>query len=404
MKILIVDDNPRRYKKLKSHLLSLNIDENDIDIVTCTLHARDKMEDILYDLVILDLLIPLRPEDDPDARESISLLKEITAGDLLRKPKNVVGLTADRDAATNALPIFAEFLWTTIQYSDQNDSWLEQIKNCISYYSNPGQEDIKKSYGIDLCIICALDDPELKQIFNLPFNWNSTSEPVDDTTFVRRGFFKVNERLLSIVATSSTRMGMVSTTLLASKMINIFRPRMLVMTGICAGVKGKVNLGDVVVADPCWDWQSGKRILATEGSVFKPAPHHLPLDEGIRNKFREIKKDFQSISDIQRSWPIKIPTTLDIVVAPMASGSVVLADEIAAGIIGEQHRELSAIEMEAYGIYAAVASASEPKPKVIAIKSVCDFADAEKNDGFQDYASYTSANVLRLYIERFGVG
>ncbi len=26
------------------------------------------------------------------------------------------------------------------------------------------------------------------------------------------------------------------------------------MLGICAGVKGKTELGDVIVADPSWDW------------------------------------------------------------------------------------------------------------------------------------------------------
>jgi len=46
--------------------------------------------------------------------------------------------------------------------------------------------------------------------------------------------------------------------------------------------------------------------------------------------------------------------------------------------------------MEIYGVYYAARFSTEPRPKAIAIKSVCDFADEEKNDVYQAYAAYTS--------------
>jgi len=39
----------------------------------------------------------------------------------------------------------------------------------------------------------------------------------------------------------------------------------------------------------------------------------------------------------------------------------------------------------------AVEYAKNPKPTAIIIKSVCDFADKNKNDDWQKYSSYTSA-------------
>lgn len=39
------------------------------------------------------------------------------------------------------------------------------------------------------------------------------------------------------------------------------------MTGICAGHKDKAQLGDVIVADPAWDFQSGK--LKFDGKKLK---------------------------------------------------------------------------------------------------------------------------------------
>ncbi len=40
---------------------------------------------------------------------------------------------------------------------------------------------------------------------------------------------------------------------------------------------------------------------------------------------------------------------------------------------------------------AAADYARQPAPYALAIKSVCDFADAHKGDNWQAYAAYTSA-------------
>jgi len=57
--------------------------------------------------------------------------------------------------------------------------------------------------------------------------------------------------------------------------------------------------------------------------------------------------------------------------------------------------------MEVYGLYAAAAMTGTPRCTPIAIKSVCDFANSEKNDSFQAYAAYTSANTVKELLERF---
>ncbi|WPX20106.1 hypothetical protein RHM58_09260 [Pseudomonas sp. 10S4] len=59
--------------------------------------------------------------------------------------------------------------------------------------------------------------------------------------------------------------------------------------------------------------------------------------------------------------------------------------------ITAQNREVLGVEMEAYAVMASADFACKPSPIPIAIKSVCDYADAEKNDMWQSYAAYTSA-------------
>ena len=92
-----------------------------------------------------------------------------------------------------------------------------------------------------------------------------------------------------------------------------------------------------------------------------------------------------------------------VVIGPVASGSAVLADGEVVHEIKAQHRDLIGIEMEVYGMYSAAYSASQPQPLAFALKAVCDFADPNKGDNHQRYAAYTSANVLRLLMERFGL-
>jgi nucleoside phosphorylase len=198
-------------------------------------------------------------------------------------------------------------------------------------------------------------------------------------------------------------MGMVSAALMAASLISELRPRYLVMPGICAGVKGKAKLGDVLLADPSWDWQSGKRTSDKNSNTqFAIAPHQLGIPSSVRAHVEQLRADIEALQGIAKEWKDATPGRLSIVIGPMASGSAVLAHGKVIEEIRTQHRELCGIEMEAYGIYAAAHSASTPQPIALALKSVCDFGDAEKNDQFQRYAAYTSAQVVRLLFERFG--
>jgi hypothetical protein len=48
-----------------------------------------------------------------------------------------------------------------------------------------------------------------------------------------------------------------------------------------------------------------------------------------------------------------------------------------------------------------VHEASLPTPSNFAFKSVCDFADEDKDDLMQEYAAYTSSAALKIFVEQF---
>ncbi len=401
MKILIVDDNPRRHGKLLAALVPECLVREDVDIVVSANDARDALRSKQYDLMVMDILLPLRSEDDdPSERHSQELLTELMEYDELRKPHLIVGLTADRQVAERVAPLFSSRLWTVIIYEEGNESWIQQIKNCIKYIVDTARTKAVPDYGVDVAVICALADPELKAVLNLPWSW-SPARPLDDLTFVYDGKFEVGGRSASVVAASCSRMGMVSAALTAARLIEITRPRLVVMTGICAGVRGKANVGDAILADPSWDWQSGKRAQRDDQSLFAIAPHQVAVDPMLRSRFEQLRTDRGLLSGIADTWHSAAPHQLKLVVGPVASSSAVLADQGFLAEIQAQHRDVCGVEMEAYGIYAAAANARAPKPRYMSIKSVCDFADHHKNDDYQSYAAFTSARVAQAFVERY---
>lgn len=404
MKIIITDDQTQRYRRLTDALSQIDVDRNAVDIVCCAQDAREKLETERYDLLILDVLIPLRPEGEPDTRHSLDLLLELHEGDVLNRPSHILGITADKKLVGEAANYFEERTWTVVEYSESNDEWVNRAINCVRYIQNEKVKNSsgKMSYNVDLAIICALEKPEKEEVLRLPWNWSSP-RPLDDIVFVQDGFFDIGARRVTVCATSSPRMGMVSTAIRSAAIISHLRPRLLAMCGICAGVRGKVNIGDVILADPAWDFQSGKRVSDKGNTSFSIAPHQLCTPTVVRAHVEQIRGDKAALRSVVDNFVDPPSESLRVVIGPLASGSAVLADGEVINDIKAQHRELVGVEMEAYGMYAAAYGASSPQPRCFALKSVCDYADTEKKDVHQRYAAYTSANVLRILMEKFGL-
>jgi nucleoside phosphorylase len=349
--------------------------------------------------MILDILLPLRAENEPEERHSQELLTEVLEGELNR-PRYLIGLSASAQALDSVAPFFEEHLWAIIAYNDASDDWLGQVENCARYAIATTTNTEPQEYRTDIAVVCALPDPELRAVLALPWQW-SAARPIDDLLFVHEGRFQTAGNEVRVCAAAATRMGMVSSALVSSKLIELLRPRFLVMVGICAGVKAKTGIGDVIVADPSWDYQSGKRVREKDAATFAISPHHIAAPAIIRTRFDQLKADRSALSGISEAWsnpPTQPPRLL---CGPLASGSAVLADGESVNEIKAQHRDLLGIEMEAYGVYSAAAFASRPQPKAVAIKSVCDFADADKDDSAQRFAAYMSAQVMRVFFERY---
>lgn len=200
-------------------------------------------------------------------------------------------------------------------------------------------------------------------------------------------------------------MGMVSAAILASKALRAWRPRLLVMTGICAGVRGKVNLGDLVIAKQVFDYGTGKLVKGRLTPDYEP----VTLDDQLTSYAFEYTAASEELQAISNKWvgPGKPKTVLSCHVGAMASGAAVVADDSVVNGIVEHKRSLLAVDMESYAV-ARTAVAALPNVPFLIVKGVQDFADEEKSDNHRDYAAFASAQFVRRFLEinwkRFGIG
>ena len=400
--VLVVDDNAKKVRRILNVLESVpGVTAEDVDVAYTARDARVRLTENAYDLMILDIALPEWADVPPAPEVGLALLKEVSERRKYIQPKQIVGLTAYPEALVLATPGFQQELWHIIQYDAKATDWIEQLQRKMKYLLLAATNKQAVEYGCDLCVITALQVPEGTAVLDLPWNWKLTDLPSEVAIF-HSGTFMNSGRVRRVVAGCATRMGMTAAAIMTTKAIYNFRPRFLAMIGIAAGIRGECNLGDIVLADPAWDYGSGKWAARGSKSVFEMSPHHIPLNAVIRSRFQLLSQNSEALDQIRSAWRRPKPeTALNLIIAPIASGAAVRADGTAAKEVRAQHRKAAAIEMEAYGVMAAAYEAPLPEVRAFVAKSICDFADDKKTDEFQAYAAYTSASVLRIFAEGY---
>jgi nucleoside phosphorylase/CheY-like chemotaxis protein len=404
LKILIVEDDQDKLRRLSKFLSSIpGIGLADIENVVDSHSAKLKLRGTCYDLLIVDIAIPNRIDQDIKQTGGIDLLREVILRDVYKLPSYMLAVTGYEEVYKNTSDELSDLVIPFFYCDAMSDDWLKPLKNkisrivtCKSQYSTEAS-----SFKSLLNIVCALDTTELDSILQNGWEWNELRLDYDETTYYST---EINLRghLHKIYAAAAPHMGMPFAGVLSMKMINLFKPEYIAMAGITAGYKKKVKIGDIIAADPVWDWGSGKWVKENGKQVFEQELYQLDMDVGVRNKLKLLSKDEAELARIKKGWQGDVPDhELSVKVGPLASGAAVLADSDICKQILTQHRGLHGIEMESYAVYAAAQEAPLPKPKAFSIKSVVDFADENKDDSFRKYAAYTSAQTLKVFVETY---
>lgn len=99
--------------------------------------------------------------------------------------------------------------------------------------------------------------------------WTEARGPGGYTTSYCR-FQGLGGQVFLVVATWAPGMGRENAQSSADLLVSELQPRVLAMSGICAGRRGDVALGDVIVADRLWSIDAGKReVIQLEGKTVE---------------------------------------------------------------------------------------------------------------------------------------
>ncbi|MCP4698967.1 MAG: 5'-methylthioadenosine/S-adenosylhomocysteine nucleosidase [Gammaproteobacteria bacterium] len=162
----------------------------------------------------------------------------------------------------------------------------------------------------------------------------------------------------------------------------------MLFVGIAGGLdKEEQNFGDIVVSDSIWYYESAKIKANNFPDVRPRVIQATPLLLDRAQNFSD-PSWVQNIPNYQnRKLPERLPK---IFYSPIASGEKVIAETGFAKALKNMHAKMAATEMESGGVASAALKAGK-QTGFMAIRSISDFADANKNDEWQDYAAHCAA-------------
>ena len=411
LSILIIDDSDDKIRVLKNLFREIHsIRPEKVEIADSVLTALDKLASKRYDLVILDLYLPYEKGDEANPEGGMQLVEMIDSEEFneIYKPFHIIGLSRE-ETMPGHREVFFRSLWYLLTYDEMDDTWRKQLTQKVSYLIQ-SKRLLQESttYDYDVAIINALQRPEnywTKKLFSN--EWTEVLVTGDDCNSYYATTLKISTgKEIRLVTCFANQMASTASAMLTTKVIYNFRPKYLFMTGIAAAVEeDNVNYGDILVATEVWDGASGKyKDTEDADNIFMPDYRQKVLNSAFQNTINQLKENQQVLREISDAYSstIKPSTNLAIHTGPMASVPAVIASEEPLNKLKEHARKLLGIEMEAYGMFYAAENAISPRPKIVAsLKSVSDYATKNKNDNYQDYASYTSNALLKHLVQNY---
>lgn len=396
MHILIAEDLPKKHDRVLALLQSaLHDDQLVIDWAKSFRSAIKCLEMRNYDLLILDLVLPVRDGEVPDLKGGKMVISEILAGGSCRKPSHIIGLTAFPDSSSQVAQEIHHNLAHMIIYDETSANWEDSLTTKAKYVQSRLKETslLPVGYRSDIAILTSSPGVELTAINRIP-GFVAEYHQSDELHYYYNTWVRSDGKRLNVIACAAPQMGMTAACATACKMIARWRPRVVAMPGICAGAKDGQSFGDILVAECAFDYGSGKISEQNGNRRFVPRPNEIPIEPSLGAIVQRWVREQLSMDEIKRAWDTNEVRAPRLEMGVLATGAAVVQDKSLVEQILTNSGRVIGIEMEAYGVFQAARLASTPKPQVLVAKSISDFADSNKSDKAQSYAAFTSSQFL----------
>lgn len=407
MRILIVHDRKEVAAELKRVVTETSEALDKCDVAIDYQSARSALAEHLYDLLILDLTLPIKTTIGQPSFENVhALLEELFNEGSLNPPGDIIGITRDEEALRLVENRLGPHLMVTIS-EDPNGAWKSYLKDKLSYAKRAAKTralSAARHHDVDALIVTAMDI-EMRP-YEGAFEMRQAKHFRGATEFA---FTDRNDEIRRGVAYSIGKSGQASAASLTQALITFYRPRLAAMSGYCGGVKGKLNLGDLVFFEAAYAWDYGKwEEIPGKPPTTKFCPRPDPI--GIANSSlhsaarrfvsSNLPNDQNLVRRVSEASKGKL-SGFKIHLKPAASGSAVVAADDIVARIGGLNDSIWAVDMEAYGFYHAAEYTRVAQPDFVCVKAVSDFSNGEKGDELHDACSLLSAEAVVRLLTRY---
>ncbi|MED4698715.1 hypothetical protein P9436_06585 [Lysinibacillus capsici] len=403
MKVLIVEDDEIKKANIEKEILCF---ENvEISFAQSILGAKRFIQQETFDLMILDINLPLSDEDllagITEENGGYLLYREIKESDIFMKPNHIILLTSFADLQLKYKDDVERGDFRIAKYGPFESEWKREIQNKVKYLLQVEVDRFKNRKFDYFAAIITVTDIEFECFKLIIENQKYLKFDYDDTQYL---IGNLNGNLgKKVVLLKQQQMGLTAASVSTVKVINNFKPKYVIMGGIAAGIKDSVELLDVVIASEIVEFTSGKIIKSkTFRESFKPEPKYMNIRPELKEIFvNDFKEDLKEICEsnfyIENNFK-----GFNIVFGPMVSGPFVLQNDlIIKEFILPHNRKIKALDMESYGVIYASENSFTPKPSVLVCKAISDFADEAKSDVYQRNAATNSAAIVERLLLKY---
>lgn len=153
--VLIVDDSNDKIAKVVSTIRSLS-ETIHVDFVIDSISAQKYLSEKKYDLLILDISLPLREGEKPGPEVGKNLLSEINRKKNFNSPNYILGLTQHDDADH-----ILSSVWPTIKYSPETDEWKISISDLIKHILKSNNLTVNRNEVLPTIFVEGKNDEKL---------------------------------------------------------------------------------------------------------------------------------------------------------------------------------------------------------------------------------------------------
>ena len=374
MKVLIVEDNLEKSAEIRG-LIEDSCAPGGVEVeveasINGAIHALGRSQ---FDLIVADLVLP-QMRDSLETHDATPQWCEHIENHAGARLSSWVVMTEFPSTAIDARQSFARHGVAVIEY-DEAGAWRKVLASRVKErFVNP---------PLDFVIICALEKERsaLQSCPSLVYGDYAMAAGLDC-----REVFIGDLKGIALVL---SRTGLVSAAIGTVKAAEIFRPRAIAMCGICGGVEGESELGDLIVPDLSWNYQSGKIV----SGKLRPELVQTPIPPVVKAKLQQMR-DAEFSKELRSGLLHSELLGRKIDNPPMVSGSQVVADRNEVEKISGQSRKVGALDMEVAAVFAAAHDFFNGGGIYFAAKTVVDMADEDKSDRYHEYGCVLSARFV----------